>query len=163
MQIDNEIIIDYHNIRKGYADFLNDWNWELFCTLSFNHKVDFSTAKKDVKRWLKNHKNVFRKIKYAALLLFSNPRNKTPHVHILMISDPRYPERLTDIYPLLLQFIEYSWIKGTCRIEKVWDSRGISYYVTKMKNITLWDAERWDIDYYRPKLLVRLRRFPCPV
>jgi hypothetical protein len=167
MKIYHETNIDYHRLGKSWAGFLSDWDWEMHFTLSFIYKVDFGTAVKEVKRWFRELRRVLSEIKYAGVLIFSNPHNETPHVHILLVSDPQYPRRLTDVSRLLRtfmvfswenRFVESNWVKGTCRIDKVWDSGGISNYIAKPKNITLWDPDRWEFHYYRLDLLKRLRR-----
>jgi len=162
MQIYQKVNMNYCNIRKGYAGFLNEWDWEVFCTLSFNRYVDFNTASKQVKRWLrgKGMRTRLSNIKFACVLILSNPHNETPHVHMLMISDPRYPRRLTDISNRLFKFIVFSWDHGSCKMEKVWDGEGISNYTARMKNITLWDPDRWEFQFFRPRLFGRLRRCP---
>lgn len=122
--------------------------------------MDLNAASRAVKQWLRDNRCRFRNIKHAGIIIVSNPHNEIPHVHMLMISDPCYPRRLQDIHKMKLKYAEYSWDKGSCRILKVSDGAGISSYVSKMKNISLWDPDRWEFDYYRSSLLERLRRFP---
>ena len=166
-----EIIIDQQKIKKSFSHFFNYWNWELHLTFSFHRHVNSRLAFKEVKRWLKKKRHRFRKIKFGALIIYSNPNYDNPHAHMVAVSDPRYPRRLTDISPKLLRFIELSWELNpfnnrkkywedrTCRIttNEQWSNKTLCNYVSKPKNIPLLKPDQWDIDVYRAPLLEVLR------
>ena len=41
MGIYDETNIEFCDFAEDYANWLFEWNWELFCAFSFNHHVDF--------------------------------------------------------------------------------------------------------------------------
>jgi hypothetical protein len=102
------IPINHHTVRQEYKKFFSYWNWELFITLSFHHRVDFATAIKDTKTWLKDYRHKMRGIKFAGIIQVVHYIGDSPHVHVLLTSDPAYPRTLKDLdsdksfYPLNL-------------------------------------------------------------
>lgn len=150
---------DYYKIKYGYAEFLNRFNWELHFTFSFNRNLNLSAAQVEVRKYLKRTRHRFSKIKYAGIILATNPHNEVPHIHMLLTSDPRYPRRLTDISSTIIKFIGFSWDLGTCEITTCnqWENETISWYLTKRKNLPLHDPDRYEIYFYRPNLLKQLR------
>jgi hypothetical protein len=151
-----------NKIRSGYQELLNRWAWEVHMTFYFANYVDFGIAVKQVKQWIGFHKITFKCIKYAGLILLANPRYDSPHAHVLLTSDPNYPRTLSDIRPISLNLLEHWWNKGSCKITtfRDWDNHKITTYLTKEKNISLYNPDRWDIYFIRPNLLLRLNRSP---
>ena len=165
-----KLIIDQQQMRKAYETFLSQWNWDLHITLSYFRRVDSGYVFKDAKLLLKEARHRIRNIKFAGILIYSIYNKDNPHVHILLTSDKSYPKSLADL-PLVnlskdfrkesLDWIECYWElwkadEATCRVTKGWSNEIICKYISKSKNITLWDPDRWDFEYYRFNLLMRL-------
>jgi hypothetical protein len=171
-----EPIINYPDKKKGYFKLFYQWDWEFFFSFSFDTQVDSGQAFKEVKRWIKYQRHRFGKIKFGCIMIFSNPNDDNPHVHMLAASDPRYPRRLTDISFNIHRFIQSSWEHDplnhkkkpwedrTCRIttNRQWTNEKICNYVSKLKNITLHKPDNWHIDYYRKSVLENLKVRPLP-
>ena len=151
--------MNYHDIRQGYAGFFESWDWELHVTLSFDRRLDFRSACMIVKRWLKDYRHRFWRIKFAGIMILSNPHDEYPHVHMLLTSDQRYPNTLSNMFLIELKFVELTWREqeGTCKITKGWNNETICRYVSNYKNIILWDPDKWELELYRPKVLEQLR------
>jgi hypothetical protein len=145
-------------IRNAYQNLFNRWHWELHLTFHFANYVDFGIATKQVKQWIRFHKDTFKGIKYAGLLLLTKGYSGNTHVHVLLTSDQSYRRTLSDINPVSLKLIEHWWTKGSCKIttSKDWDNYTISRYLTKKKNLKLYNPDEWDLYYYRPNLLKKL-------
>ncbi len=161
-----KVIIYHHKLRKSFSEFLSDWNWEAHITLSFNHyhSVDSRTAIKEAKLLLSACKSKFRKMRCAGILLYAISPGDNNHLHILLTSDQRYPQTLGDhdwnSIRSPIKWIEYYWRywkKGTCEITRGWRQDVICNYLSKPKNFPTWDSDRYEIDSYRPKLLLRLK------
>ena len=160
------VIVDQQQMRKAYETFLNQWNWELHITLSYYRCVDSSYVLRDAKVLLNEARHRFRKIKFAAVLIYSIYLKDSPHAHILLTSDKNYPKSLGDLdwYNFgtdNLDWIDLYWQQwkadeATCKVTKDWTNEIICSYIAKSKNITVWDADRWEFDYYRPNLLKKL-------
>lgn len=148
-----------NEIRINYQNLINQWSWEIHITFHFANYVECGIATKQVKHWLKLHCNTFRGIKYAGLILLSNRHFDKPHVHALLTSDQSYPRTLFDINPITLKLLEGHWNKGSCKITtcREWDNQTISRYLAKEKNISLYNPDNWDFDYYRPNVLKDLK------
>jgi hypothetical protein len=159
-----KIIIQHHELRKALSEFLIRWNWEAHITLSFYRSVDSGTAIKDTKFLLKYCKSKFKKMKVAGVILFAVSPAGSSHIHLLLTSDQRYPQTLGDhdwhSIKSPTAWIEYYWRywkKGTCEITRGWRQKDICNYLSKPKNYSTWDADRWDVHWYRPELLKRLQ------
>ena len=161
-----EVIVDQQKMRKAYEAFLNHWHWELHITLSYFRRVDSRYAFRDAKVLLNEARHMFRNIKFTAILIYSIYLKDNPHVHILLTSDKNYPKSLSDLdYKPFgkdsLDWIDLYWQhwkedEATCKVTKDWSNEIICRYISNSKNITVWDADRWEFDYYRPNLLKRL-------
>jgi hypothetical protein len=170
------VTFDQQQVRQAYETLLSRWKWELHITLSYYRRVDSRYVFRDAKFLLHKFRRKFPKIKFAAVLIYSIYQNNHPHVHILMTSDQSYPKTLSDLdwarnrkeglgYTRygkhILDRINLLWEscmsdKATCKVTKDWSNEIICSYIAKSKNITIWDADRWEFDYYRPNLLKRL-------
>jgi len=91
-----DIPIYHDQLRRDFKKFLCNWNWELFITLSFNHRVNFSTAIKETKTWLSLYRTKLKGIKFAGIIMVVLYLGDHPHVHVLLTSDPAYPRTLSD-------------------------------------------------------------------
>lgn len=156
--------IYHYQIRDQFKSFLSRWNWELHATLTFsdNEHVTLTNAAHHVKRWLGKIRRNIKQSKFAAVIVISSPNRDIPHVHCLIVSDPRFRNSLLE---LSINVYESLWLETrkklydpqfTISMCNQWDQKTITRYVTRSKNITLWDADRWDIHIYRPNLLKQL-------
>jgi len=154
------MMVYMNEIRKDYQDLINQWSWELHITFHFANYVDFGTATKQVKQWIKFHRSTFKGIKFAGLILLSNGHHDTPHAHVLLTSDQNYPRTLSDINPITLKLLERHWDIGSCKITtcRDWSNETISKYLAKEKNISLYNPDNWDLEYYRPNVLKGLKK-----
>ena len=172
MRVDNlsklipyqNVIIPHHDLRMSFSEFLSRWRWEAFITLSFHRSVNNRTAIKEAKKLLKACKSKFKKMRCAGLILSTTSLAGSPHVHILLTSDQRYPQTLGNhdwnSIKSPTKWIEYYWRyweKGTCKITRGWRQDVICNYLAKFKNFPTWDSDRYEIDFYKPKLLLRLK------
>lgn len=167
-----DIIINQMQVRKEYETFLSRWDWELHITLSYFRRVDSGYVFKDAKLLLKEVRRRIRNVRFAGVLIYSNYNIDHPHVHILLTSDKSYPKSLADLdlVNLSKEFRKESldWIEcyfnqwksdeATCKVTKGWSNETICKYISKSKNITVWDADRWEFECYRPNLLMKLVR-----
>jgi hypothetical protein len=159
-----KIIIYHDKLRNSFSEFFNMWNWESHITLSFNHSVDSRSAIRDTKLLLKYCKSKFKKMKVAGVILYTISPGDSPHVHILLTSDQRYPQTIGNhdwnSIRSPTKWIEYYWRfwkKGTCEITRGWRQNVICNYLSKPKNFPTWNSDRYEIDSYRPELLKRLK------
>ena len=176
MTIYPDIIIDQQKIRTGYETLLSQWDWELHITLSYFRRVDYGYVCRDAKILLNEARRKMSCVKFAGILIYSNYLGDNPHVHILLTSDKNFNNTLSDFDLInktrdLRNRKHLGWIESdfeiwkgneaTCKVTRGWSNEVICKYMAKSKNITLWDADRWDIERYRPKLLDRLIVRPC--
>lgn len=142
-------------VRNKYTELLNEWQWELHATINFGRKVQFGTATQYAKQWLHLIRREYKNLRFAAVLFVSNPHDDVPHVHILLISDPRYAMRLSDVPMKRLEKL----CKEDCKITsyREWSNDKISAYVSKEKNLHLYNPDKGGIDFFRPNLLKKLR------
>ena len=170
------VIVDQQQVREAYETLFSRWRWQLHITLSYYRRADSRYVFRDAKYLLKEMRSRFPRIKFAAVMIYSIYKNDNPHVHMLLTSDPSYPKTLCDLDSAgerklslsamrrdkyLLDRINILWEscmsnKATCKITKDWSNEVICRYVEKPKNITTWDADRWEFEYYRPNLLNEL-------
>ena len=62
--------MDYRKVRQGYKEFLSQWEWEVFATLTFKRPVPFDEGFKIAKQWLGQIKSrVGNKTKFAGILI----------------------------------------------------------------------------------------------
>ena len=167
---DQNIPIYHYRVRKDFKKLLFNWNWELFITLSFIHKVTFGTAIKETKTWLKHSRQILEKIRYAGIIQVVHYLGDNPHIHVLLTSDPAYPRTLKDLdwvdeLKSPINLMESSWDLskiGTCKIIPVYDNAGVCRYLARPKNFITWDSDRWDFHCYRPNLLKKLCKGNLP-
>ena len=161
-----ELPIRFGDIRGGYYELLDRWDWEAHITISFSYNVTAGTAFKHCKRFLKEvGKTKFKRIRFAGILIYSNGVGDGGHVHILVVSDRQYPLTFTavdwDSLRSPVKRAEACWrdnFYGSCKITKGWSNEIICRYVSNSSNIALWDTDRWEIGCYRPALLMKLRK-----
>jgi hypothetical protein len=159
------INIPHYDLRMSFSEqFLGRWRWEAFITLSFHRSVNNRTAIKEAKQLLKACKSKFRKMRCAGILLYAISPAENSHVHILLTSDQRYPQTLSnynwDSIRSPIKWIEYYWRyweKGTCEITRGWRQDVICNYLSKPKNFPTWNSDRYEIDYFRLNLLMQLK------
>ena len=150
--------MDYKELEINFAEFINQWDWELHVVLTFKQNVSFNTAVKHAKPWLCKIKENNSEIKFGAILLTSRPTTNHPHIHCLMVSDPRYPKRLLDIP---LAELERVW-PYMCHIttKDEWTNRVISNYFAKSHNFMPHRPNDWDFHYFRKNLMNQLKTVP---
>ena len=144
-------------IRKGYEKFISGWNWELFATLTFPSEMKFSneTAFRRTTGWLKKINTEYPGIRFAGIIFYTSTYTDFRHVHCMLISDPSYPKRLRQIPPRELEAL---W-KHSCQISRN-NHRivSIAEYIASIRNMNLYDQDRWDMQFYRKNLLYKLKR-----
>lgn len=151
--------MDTHEVRQGYQDLFQRWNWDLFLTLTFNSRVRMERAEKKVRILFKLIKETC-KVKFAALFLFAKVEQGSFHIHALIVFDKSFNKNLdlTDFQTFFLNYLATHW-KGQCSLSEYegLSDRRIPKYLSKEKNISLFNPDNWDFGIYRKNLLERLR------
>lgn len=90
----------------------------------------------------------------AALLATTGPGRN--HVHILLLSDAKYPVTFEKIG---IYTITKHWKAGTIEATNSaeWTNDTITNYLTKKKNLNLDNPDSYDLAFYRPQLLRQFR------
>jgi hypothetical protein len=112
-------------LKQGYVDWLAKWEWEIFITFSFHHKVCAERAFEFVNQFMATvlKKDMFRKIKFCGLHIFTVSSGGWHHVHSLLLSDHSWPQHFNNLdlgepnSPL--SRIEEQWKHGTCHARPV--------------------------------------------
>ena len=106
-----------------YAEFLNEWTWQWFATLTFLD-VGFNKEKTHERRlrWTRSlSKKEKLRVGYYYALVF---KDRHPHLHLLMIGRNKYGKTLNDVD-------SYYWQKQwdyIARIEKPMSNVSVSNY-----------------------------------
>ena len=131
-----------------YADFLNSWNWEWFCTLTFPEYPRFSENKVNECRlnWtrlLSTEESL--QVGYIYSLVY---KDCLPHLHLLMIGKNRDGKTLSDVNTAIW---ENEW-PYRARIELPESNLAVASYLDK--NIS-WSGS--DLGFYNSALLKRMK------
>lgn len=109
-------------LRNYYGEFLNQFHWDWYCTLTFKKEVSPRTAFKLFNVWkIKLKKATGHRIDYAMVIEPTPLRNSIPHLYLLLSgSDSEKP-----------YIWEQQWyrIGGKAKIEYYDSNRGASYYL----------------------------------
>ena len=153
----------YFKVRQGYFEFFNCWNWEWHITHYFRFPVDLPIANRLSKNWLKKILRDFQKINAAGMMRAVNPHNTTPHVHIALTSSRHYPLTLAKLQRIYLNALEQKWKYGKCKIttKAQWkDNATLARYLSIQKNLPLHDQDKGELEFYRPKQLMKMKFQP---
>ena len=141
---------------------INSWSTWTFCFVweEIAFPTEYVSAKltsaiASGKQWLNRIKQQVPNTRFGAVLFASNPKNENPHLHVLMISDPRYKRKLIDVPTHYLELI----CKENCRIttQKEWSNDTITNYLAKEKNLHLNNPDQGAFDVFRINLLNELK------
>jgi len=159
-------MIDHSRERKEFAEYLNQWKWDWHLTYRFYKYQDQNAAFEFCSGILNYLRRALPTARFAGLMLYTNPDFDNPHVHTLLISDPRYPKTLlssgwrtfgdpksiAQIYLAHVNIGSYA-ITDSGR----WSQEDVCRYLAKKKNFLLEKPDQWDIKAYRPALLEKLK------
>lgn len=156
-----------------YTEFLSQWDWDLHLTFYFHElrkykPVSLDYAIQKVKAFLGRERSKgFRQIKYAGIVVGvggmaggpGNVKRVSTHCHVLLVSDPNYPRRLSGLSDDDLIDIELRWKHGELLIKKVYFSKGICGYLASSRNIDFRNPDTWTIEFFRPRVLGLLKNW----
>ena len=155
----------------GYREFLRQWDWDLHLTFYFHElrkyklvSLDYAIRKVKAFLWSERRKG-FNQIRYAGIVvgvgggmtgITDHGKKLSTHCHVLLVSDPKYPRRLSFDDESLID-IEVRWKHGGLEIKRVYLSIGLCAYIASSKNMDLRYPDTWSIDFFRPGLLGLLK------
>ncbi len=110
-------------IQQTWGDWLGDWDWEWYCTLTFRDNVGVRRANSLWQMWYKRHITATRKdVQYVRFTEWQRNRG-VPHYHVLMLN-LKHVRRLT----WLDRWVD---LAGWARIHKYNSNKGAAYYLSK--------------------------------
>lgn len=110
-------------IQQTWGDWLSDWDWEWYCTLTFRDNVGIRRANSLWQMWYKQLITATRKdVQYVRFTEWQRNRG-VPHYHVLMLN-LKHVRRLT----WLDRWVD---LAGWARIHKYNSNKGAAYYLSK--------------------------------
>lgn len=116
--------IDTKGLTDQWADFLNQWKWDWYATLTFKDPISIKKAFKSFNEWKVALKHaVKQRIDYAMVIEYSKSKLYIPHIHIFLSGAKNEKP--------------YKWEKrwyqigGIAKIKGYNPEQGASYYLAK--------------------------------
>jgi len=122
-------------------------------TLAFPSNKGRGKAEAETRIFLRKIAKTY-KLKLAGVLILHRGMYNY-HIHLLLISDLRYPNNLLKYLPDA--FILYWEHQAKATTSEQWTTEQIAGYVSNKFNIDLLRPDDWDILYFRPRLLEKMK------
>ena len=154
-------VIEKKKLQESFKELLNNWNWDLFLTLTFKkNPISFNDAYENyVKKYLKYIKKRFKKTAFAGFtvaLIDKGNLNNTIHIHSLLMSNPNYPVKFNKLSDFELFKMANWWKHGRVTVDRVFDKEGINKYKAE-KNMRFDDCDKYAIYDFRQNLLMEFK------
>jgi hypothetical protein len=114
--------MDKTQITQAAGDWLNQYSWDWFVTLTFENPVTRTEAFKRFNRWkVQLKKAAGSRIEYVMVIEDHKYRGSIPHLHILLSgAEQENPRKWQQ---------EWYRTNGLCKVEIYNPHRGASYYL----------------------------------
>ena len=142
------------DIANGYQQFINNWKWDLHLTLTFPTSISIHGANTQTRKFLKTLQRK-HKLNLAGILIINKSPTST-HIHVVLICHKFYKTPLNQIQNKELQQ-HWKYFSKITR-KDTWNNEQISNYLSQKHNIDLSHPDIWDLQYFRPALLQRLKQ-----
>ena len=132
-------------IKESYSEFLNRYNWDAFVTLEYPKPVGRETAVKMALGFLHEIRRSYSQLKFAGILHIVHPEKEKPHIHILLISDHKYPINLLTVHESEVERLwPYQYVSGV-------RSRGCTFHNSFTVSVLFQtDQEKKGVSLRRP-------------
>jgi hypothetical protein len=151
--------------RIEWLGYLAQWDWQVHLTTTPFKVTSIEAQIAESKKYLSKIDKRFSKCKMAGYILAteSDYHDIRPHTHILLVSDPSYPQQagsipeymFKDLHPqpatLKVTYSETFQADGAG-----WDNWSIARYLTRGKNFDLHHDDSHLVEFFRLKRLKSL-------
>jgi hypothetical protein len=153
---------DYRNTKKPYVLELTGWKWEFFVTIHLhNRSLAFDAVGHRCLKWFHFIKKRYPKIVFAGrIYVIRHEFHEYPHAHILMVSNPDDPMRLSDLSRTEIDLLQNSFIGPdvNCQIDEI--TKGteaqVADYIYDERNAHVRKPDCWMLYPYRNELLEKI-------
>lgn len=126
------MVVSY-GLREVWAEWLNEWDWEWFVTLTFKEEVGIMKAERLWRRWVRElNEALDDRVGYFRVMEWQKNR-KVPHFHALMLN-LHGARRLT-------WMDRWNALAGYARIWPYQKDKGADHYLSKYVIKSLADYE----------------------
>lgn len=135
------------------TNFLNEWDWDLFVTLTFRGRHNHKYAENEFVEWVRSI-YVEDQIRVAIAGVIYSTKTQT-HIHVGMIPVNIDIIDAIAIVDSLGGIWENRWRHGISSVELVMDREKAARYI--QSHMSTFSPDAWDFVYYNKRLLWKLR------
>ncbi len=144
-------------LKTTLKNWLSEYDWTHFASLSFKNTVSFDSANRVVKEWVRKIIKGPSKLQVGYMGVLNHQPNT--HIHLLMLGHNRYQQNLFNLTNNQWGQLMRDWI-GSADVRPIYEINGVCEYIVD-QNMPAGKHEL--LIPYNEKLLNRSRRANRPV